>query len=225
LGASLLRDIRKSMTFTKAAWPPFPRPYWSQCACSEVCETDGSRRLRCRACGQSAERTLPAKLKVGEEACAAIDRAERIMAQLAVLGFRAELDAHGALLFADATPMRRDFAKFCPAAHCFGVVNAALDIDPGFVPAAISRPSEKRRVARAGRGRFIAQGWAEKARSHGWSERELFALPERWSRIDQCGVAWLVGERRVIEVTADGIAIETHSGSCLKFRRIGRERL
>ena len=37
----------------------------------------------------------------------------------------------------------------------------------------------------------------------------MFALPERWSRTDQCGVAWLVGERRVIGTTADAIAIET----------------
>src|SRR5580658_7579782 len=98
------------MTLTKALWPPFPMPYWPQCACSEVCETDGSRRLLCRACGKSAERALPAKLKVGREACAAIERAQRLMAQLAVMGFRAELDAHGALLFADVTPERRDFA-------------------------------------------------------------------------------------------------------------------
>jgi hypothetical protein len=172
-----MRDIRKSMTLTKALWPPFPAPYWPQCACSEVCETDDSRRLRCRACGQSAGRALPAKLKIGEEACVAIDRAERLMAQLAFLGFRAELDAHRALFFADVTPKRRDFAKICPAAHCFAVVNMALDIDPGFVRAAISPPSEKRRIARAGRDRFVAEGWAEKARSHGWSERELFALP------------------------------------------------
>jgi hypothetical protein len=208
------------MILTKSLWPPFPRPYWPQCACSEVCETNGSRRLRCRACGLLAERALPAKLKVGEEACAAIDKAERLLAQLAVLGFRAELDAHGALFFADATPKRRDFAKICPAAYCFAVVNMALDIDPGFVPAPVSRPSEKRRFARAGRDRFIAEGWAEKARSHGWSERELFALPERWSRIDQSGVAWLVGELRVIEVvTADAIAIETESGARLRFYR------
>jgi hypothetical protein len=207
------------VTLTKALWPPFPRPYWPQCACSEVCETDGSRRLRCRACGQSAERALPAKLKVGEEACAAIERAERLMAQLAVLGFRAELDAHGALLFADATSERRDFTKLCPAAYCFAVVNMALDIDPGFVAAAVSRPSEKRRIARAGNDRFVAEGWAEKGRSHGWSERELFALPERWSRIDQCGVAWLVGEWRVIGTTADAIAIETESGARLRFYR------
>jgi hypothetical protein len=214
-----MRDIRKSMTLTKALWPPFPRPYWPQCACSEVCETDGSRRLRCRSCAQSAERALPAKLKVGQEACCAIDRAERLMAQLAVLGFRAELDGHGALLFADATPEQRDFAKICPAAYCFAVINMALDIDPGFVAAAVSRPSEKRRIARAGRDRFVAEGWAEKARSHGWSERELFAPPERWSRIDQCGVAWLVGERRVIGAKADSIEIETESGARLRFYR------
>jgi hypothetical protein len=207
------------MTLTKALWPPFPRPYWPQCVCGEVCETDGSRRLRCRACGQSAERALPAKLKVGEEACAAIDRAERLMAQLAFLGFRAELDAHGALFFADATPERRDFAKICPAAYCFAVVNIALDIDPGFVAAAVSRPSEKRRIARVGCDRFVAEGWAEKAQSHCWSEGELFALPERWSRIDHCGVAWLVGERRVIGATADAIEIETECGARLRFYR------
>jgi hypothetical protein len=198
------------MTLTRALWP-----YWPQCACSELCETDGFRRLRCRACGQSAERALPARLKVGEEACAAIDRADRLIGQLAVLGFR----AGGALLFADATPERRDFAKICPAAYCFVVVNMALDIDPGFVAAAVNRPSEKRRIARAGRDRFVAEGWAEKARSHGWSEGELFALPERWSRIDQCGVAWLVGERRVIGATADAIEIETASGARLRFYR------
>jgi hypothetical protein len=175
--------------------------------------------VRCRVCGQSAERALPAKLKVGEEACAAIDRTERLMAQLAVVGFRAELDAHGALFFADVTPKRRDFAKICPAAYCFAVVNMALDIDPDFVPAAVTRPSEKRRTARAGRDRFVAEGWAEKARSLGWSEEELFALPERWSRIDQCGVAWLVGERRVIGATADAIEIETKSGARLRFYR------
>jgi hypothetical protein len=207
------------MTLTKALWPPFPRPYWPQCACSEVCETDGFRRLRCRACDQLAERPLPAKLKVGEEACAAIERAERLMTQLAVVGFRAELDARGALSFVNANPERRDFARMCPAAHCFAVVNAALDVDPGFVAVAVSLPSKKQRIARAGRDRFVTEGWAEKALAHGWSKRELFALPERWSRIDQCGVAWLVGERRVIGATADAIAIETELGARLRFYR------
>jgi hypothetical protein len=141
------------------------------------------------------------------------------MAQLAVIGFRAELDAHGALSFVNANPERRDFARICPAAYCFAVVTEALDIDPGFVAVAVSRPSKKQRIARAGRYRFVADGWAEKALAHGWSKRELFALPERWSRVDQCGVTWLVGERRVIGATADSIAIETESGTRLRFYR------
>jgi hypothetical protein len=207
------------MTLTKALWPPFPRPYWPQCACSEICETDGSRRLRCRACERSAERPLPPKLKVGEEACAAIDGAERLIAQLATMGFRAQLSADGALGFADASSERRDFARMCPAAYCFAVINAALDVDPGFVAVAISRSPEKLRIARVGRDRFVAEGWAEKALAHGWSKRELFALPERWSRVDQCGVAWLVGERRVIAATVDAIAIKTESGARLSFYR------
>jgi hypothetical protein len=106
-----------------------------------------------------------------------------------------------------------------PAAYCFAVINAALDIDPDFVAVAVGPPPKKLRIARAGHDRFVAEGWAEKARSNGWSERELFALPERWSRVDQCGVAWLVGERRVISATADAIAIETESGARLKFYR------
>jgi hypothetical protein len=167
------------------------------------------------------QRALPTKLTVGKEACAAIERAERLMAQLAVIGFRAELDAHGALSFVNAKPERRDFARMCPAAHCFAVVNEALDIDPGFVAVAVRRPSKKQGIARAGRDRFLADGWAEKARSLGWSERELFALPERWSPIDHCGVAWLVGERRVIGATADAIAIETEFGARLRFYRRG----
>jgi hypothetical protein len=207
------------MTLTKALWPPLPTPYWPQCSCSEVCATDGLRRLRCRACGQLAERAMPAKLKVGEEACATIERAERLMAQLAVMGFRAEGDADGALGFADATSERRDFARMCPTAHCFAVINAALDVDPGFVALALSRPPKKQRIALAGRDRFVAEGWAEKALALGWSKRELFALPERWSRVDLCGVAWLVGDRRMISATADAIAIETASGTRLRFYR------
>jgi hypothetical protein len=130
-----------------------------------------------------------------------------------------DLDAHDALLFSDATPERRDFAKMCLAAFCFAVLNSALDVDPGFVPVAVVRPSEKQRVARAGRDRFVAEGWAENGRTHGWSKRELFALPERWSRIDQCGVTWLVGQQCVIGVMADAIVVETMTGSRLSFYR------
>ena len=49
------------------------------------------------------------------------------------MGFRAQLGADGALGFADASSERRDFARMCPAAYCFAVINAALDVDPDFV--------------------------------------------------------------------------------------------
>jgi hypothetical protein len=44
-----------------------------------------------------------------------------------------------------------------------------------------------------------------------------------WSRVDLTGAALLIGDRRVIAVTAASIAIATWSGSQLKFRRLGRE--
>jgi hypothetical protein len=46
-----------------------------------------------------------------------------------------------------------------------------------------------------------------------------------WRRIDLTGAALLIGEARVIAVTENSVAIETLSGSRLKFRRIGREHL
>jgi hypothetical protein len=53
----------------------------------------------------------------------------------------------------------------------------------------------------------------------------LYALPPVWARVDLCGAALLIGDRKVIAVTADSIAIEARSGSTLKFYRIGRGHL
>jgi hypothetical protein len=57
----------------------------------------------------------------------------------------------------------------------------------------------------------------------GWTKDELYRVPRLWSRIDLTGAALLVGLRHVVAVTAENIAIESQSGSRLKFRRIGRE--
>jgi hypothetical protein len=46
-----------------------------------------------------------------------------------------------------------------------------------------------------------------------------------WRRIDLCGAALLIGDRRVVEVTADAITIETTTGSQLRFRRKGKEQV
>jgi hypothetical protein len=50
-------------------------------------------------------------------------------------------------------------------------------------------------------------------------------VPFLWSRLDLTGAALLIGDRRVIAVTGDTIAILASAGSQLKFRRIGREHL
>jgi hypothetical protein len=57
----------------------------------------------------------------------------------------------------------------------------------------------------------------------GWTKDELYRVPPLWSRIDLTGAALLIGQSRVIAVTEASVAIETLSGSQLKFRRIGRE--
>ncbi len=76
-----------------------------------------------------------------------------------------------------------------------------------------------------GARRFVADGWSDKAALMGWTADELYRAPPVWSRIDLCGVALLIGDRRVVAVTEASIVIETPSGSRLRFRRLGREHL
>jgi hypothetical protein len=92
-----------------------------------------------------------------------------------------------------------------------------------------NRPSGAREeawtVALRGLSRFVSGGWADQAALLGWSKTELYGLPPKWSRVDLCGAALLIGDRRVVAVTEASIVIETRSGSRLKFRRLGREHL
>jgi hypothetical protein len=79
--------------------------------------------------------------------------------------------------------------------------------------------------AQLGLQRFVAGGWGDQASLLGWSPEELYRVPALWARVDLTGAALLVADRRVVLVTESSIAIETPSGSRLKFRRIGREHL
>ena len=75
-------------------------------------------------------------------------------------------------------------------------------------------------VAQRGVRLFCQDGWAAKASAAGWTEEELYAVPLVWSRVDLCGAALLIGERKVVEVTKSTIVIEALSGgSFLKFYR------
>ena len=73
--------------------------------------------------------------------------------------------------------------------------------------------------------RFVSDGYGDQAAILGWTADELYRVPPLWSRVDLAGAALLLADRRVVAVTESSIAIETRSGSRLKFRRIGREHL
>jgi hypothetical protein len=80
-------------------------------------------------------------------------------------------------------------------------------------------------IALDGLRRFIGQGWADQACLLGWTKDELYRVPALWSQIHLTGAGLLIGDRKVIAVTADNIVIETRAGSQLRFRRIGREHI
>ena len=73
--------------------------------------------------------------------------------------------------------------------------------------------------------RFVERGYGDQATLLGWSNEELYRVPEFWSQIHLAGAALMIDDCKVVAVTEASIAIETRSGSRLKFRRIGREHL
>jgi hypothetical protein len=73
--------------------------------------------------------------------------------------------------------------------------------------------------------RFVIEGWGDRAALLGWTKDELYRVPFLWARVDLCGAALLIGDRRAVAVTMASIAIGARSGSTLKVYRIGRERL
>jgi hypothetical protein len=83
----------------------------------------------------------------------------------------------------------------------------------------------KWRAAIEGARRFVADGWSDRAALMGWTADELYRVPPVWSRIDLCGAALIIGDSHLVAVTEASVVIETHRGSRLKFRHIGREHL
>ena len=79
--------------------------------------------------------------------------------------------------------------------------------------------------AQDGLQRFVSDGYGDQAALLGWTSDELYRVPPIWARVDLTGAALLITDRGVIAVTETAIAIETPSGSLLKFRRIGWEHL
>jgi hypothetical protein len=79
--------------------------------------------------------------------------------------------------------------------------------------------------AQRGLAGFVHNGWSDRCVLLGWTPEELFRLPVPWARVDLCGCAWLIGDKKVLMATADHIVISASQGSMLKFRRLGREHI
>jgi hypothetical protein len=69
--------------------------------------------------------------------------------------------------------------------------------------------------------RFVEGGWLERALALGWTVADLFGCDRRapWHRLDRAGFVLLIGGHQIVELTADNAAIETSTGSVLRFRR------
>ena len=76
--------------------------------------------------------------------------------------------------------------------------------------------------------------WGAQAEAFGWTERELFGLPDlpdrprpkyqRLSRYDQTGLVWLLQGRHVVALTKDTAVIETANGTVV-YRRYNKPAL
>ena len=80
-------------------------------------------------------------------------------------------------------------------------------------------------VARRGLRRFMKDGWGDQAALLGWTPEELYAVPVVWGRVDLCGAALLIADRRVVAITEATITTVGVTGSHLKFYRAPRTRV
>ena len=80
-------------------------------------------------------------------------------------------------------------------------------------------------VARRGLKRFLDDGWGDQATLLGWTVEELYAVPPVWARVDLCGAALLIADRRVVAITEATITTVGVTGSHLKFYRAPRARI
>jgi hypothetical protein len=80
-------------------------------------------------------------------------------------------------------------------------------------------------IVLSGLHRFIGQGWADQCALLGWTKDELYRVPPLWARVDLTGAGLMIGDRKVLAVTADHIVTTTQTGSTLRYRKIGREHI
>jgi hypothetical protein len=70
-------------------------------------------------------------------------------------------------------------------------------------------------------GRFLDQGWANRAEALGWGPLDLFGCDRArpLSRYDGMGLLWIIQGRRLVALTAETATIDTLTGSLQTYRR------
>ena len=74
-------------------------------------------------------------------------------------------------------------------------------------------------------GRFIDNGWDQRAAELGWTPFDLFGCDryKPFARVGRCGLLWLLDGRHLRILTTDTAVINTPKGSSLTFYRRPRE--
>jgi hypothetical protein len=164
----------------------------------------------------------------------------KALAAAKAAGVQLILDGDGIILEAKVPPLPKDVVALLKAAkpdlirilEWREAAKAALTSEPPPDCVGLSGPPGEYGIRKLrwtividGLRRFVAGGWADQACLLGWGKDELYRVPGLWSQIHMTGAGLLIGDRRIVAVTADNIVIETPTGSQLRFRRIGREHL
>ena len=70
-------------------------------------------------------------------------------------------------------------------------------------------------------GKFLEDGWADRAMALGWRAHDLFGCDRNrpFARLDQAGLLWLLNGDRVIALTTETAVIEKHTGTRQTWRR------
>jgi hypothetical protein len=74
-------------------------------------------------------------------------------------------------------------------------------------------------------GRFLDEGWADRAVALGWGPFDLFGCDrfKPYARIDRMGLLWLLNAQKLLALGSDSAAISTPSGGSITFRRCPNE--
>jgi hypothetical protein len=100
---------------------------------------------------------------------------------------------------------------------------ALARLDPAGAPCDISPKRWLRFIDDC--GRFLDEGWAERAEALGWGPLDLFGCDRirPFARIDRAGLLWFLNGQKLLALADNAAAIATSSGGSLTFRRSPNE--